>query len=221
MSAPRVDGNAVQFRSLHNEGQGLVQNINAEIAQDLYTLQELYYDIFSKLVSYMELYSGGFFDTYLNSLPEEVVIGITTRIQNINVNDTTILDNPSLFVLDPSMPSKYKGVSEYILNTIKQTLTERQRIVNLQLNMEECKTFREILENPDKLNEYIKEIQRTSYLFSAEATYNQPVQLKLWYQVYLDRYGPPGDGVFDTDLLGNIIEELIAAGLVREEDVLL
>lgn len=217
----RVDGNSTQLRSLHNEAQAVATNINAEIAQDLYTIQGLYYVIFSKLVSYMELYSGGFFDTYLKSLPEETVIGITTQIQNININDTSILDNPNLFVLDPSMPAKYKEIAEYIMNTIKQTLTERQRIVNLQIENTEYKTFKEILEDPQQLNDYIKQVQSTSYLFSADATFNQPVQLKLWYQVYLERHGPPGDGVFDTDLLGNIIEELIAAELIREEDVLI
>ena len=218
--ALRVDGNSTQLRSLHNEAQATDTNINAEIAQDLYTLQELYYVIFSKLVSYMELYSGGFFDTYVNSLPEETVINITTEIQNVNVNDTTILDNPSLFRIDPTMPAKYKDISEYILNTIKQTLTDRQRISNLQNQNQEFITFKEILEDGEKLNAYVKEAQRTSYLFSAEATYTQPIQLKLWYQVYLERYGPPGDGVFDTDLLGDIIEELLAADLIQEDDVL-
>jgi hypothetical protein len=218
--ALRVDGNSTQLRSLHNEARATDTNINAEIAQDLYTLQELYYVIFSKLVSYMELYSGGFFDTYVKSLPEETVINITTEIQNVNVNDTTILDDPSLFRIDPTMPAKYKDISEYILNTIKQTLTDRQRISNLQNQNQEFVTFKEILEDGAKLNAYVKEAQRTSYLFTAEATYNQPIQLKLWYQVYLERYGPPGDGVFDTDLLGDIIEELLAADLIQEDDVL-
>jgi hypothetical protein len=126
-----------------------------------------------------------------------------------------------LFELDATLPSKYKTLAEYIMNMMKQTLTERQRIVNLQVENEEYKSFKDILEDPSKLNDYIKEVQSTSYLFSAEATYNQPIQLKLWYQVYLERHGPPGDGVFDTDLLGNIIEELIAAGLIREDDVLI
>lgn len=217
----RVDGNSTQLRSLHNEAQSVATNINAEIAQDLYTIQELYYEIFSKLVSYMELYSGGFFDTYLKSLPETTVIGITTRIQNIDINDTTILENPSIFRIDPSLPAKYKDVAEYIMNTIKQTLTERQRVVNLQVENTEYRTFKDILEDHQRLNDYIKEVQNTSYLFTADVTFSQPIQLKLWYQVYLERYGPPGDGVFDTDLLGNIIEELIAADLIKEDDVLI
>lgn len=219
--ALRVDGNGTQLRSIHNEAQAVATSINTEIAQDLYTIKELYSKIFQYLVAYMEYYSEGYFDTYLKSLPESTVISITTQIQNIDINDTTILDNPSLFELDAALPSKYKTLAEYIMNMMKQTLTERQRIVNLQVENEEFKTFKDILEDPTKLNEYIKEVQSTSYLFSAEATYNQPIQLKLWYQVYLERHGPPGDGVFDTDLLGNIIEELIAAGLIREDDVLI
>ena len=72
-----------------------------------------------------------------------------------------------------------------------------------------------ILENPKKLNQYIQDVQRTSFLFSAEATFDQPIELKLWYKVYLERYGPPGDGVFDTELLGQIIQDLIYPYLSR------
>lgn len=215
----RTDGNTTQMRSLHNEFIKVSQNINAEIAQDLHNLQKLYYDIFSKLLSYMENYSDGFFDTYLKSLPEDTVVGIISQINNAELFDTRILENPSLFIHDRSMPGKYQGLANEIMDVIKQTLTERERIVILEAHNEECKTFREILEDPEKLEQYIKEVQSTSYLFTAEATYTQPIEIKLWYRVYLERHGPPGDGVFDSEILGNIIQELIASGLVSEDDV--
>lgn len=217
----RIDANSTGLRSLHNEFQAVSTNINAEIAQDLYTLGNLYNLIFFYLRSYMDDYSKGSFSTFVNSLSEDVVINITTLISNFDLNDRTILDNPSLFKIDELLPSKYHELSEDIVDTLKQVLTDRIRINALQAENKEFVTFKEILENPIKLNQYIQDVQRTSYLFSAEATFDQPIELKLWYKVYLERYGPPGDGVFDTELLGQIIQDLINAELINEDDVLL
>jgi len=169
----------------------------------------------------MDDYSKGSFSTFFNSLSEDVVINITTLISNFDLNDRTILDNPSLFKIDDLLPSKYHELSEDILDTLKQVLTDRVRINALQAENAHCVTFKEILENPTKLNQYIQDVQRTSFLFSAEATFDQPIELKMWYKVYLERYGPPGDGVFDTELLGQIIQDLINAELINENDVLL
>ena len=85
--------------------------------------------------------------------------------------------------------------------------------------MEQCDQYKDILEDPVKLRAYLEELQKTSFLFSAEATFDTPIVLKLWYQVYLERYGPPGDGVFDSELLGGIIQELIANGDITEDEV--
>ena len=217
----RIDANGTGLRSLHNEFQALSANVNAELAQDLHTLGNLYNIIFFYLKSYMSDYSSGSFTTFLNGLSEDVVINITTLISNFDLNDRTILENPSLFKIDNLLPSKYHEISEEILDTLKQVLTDRIRVNALQAENAECVTFREILEDPEKLNQYLVEIQRTSYLFTAEATYDQPIELKLWYKIYLERHGPPGDGVFDTELLGEIIQELINSQLITENDVLL
>ena len=100
----RFDANRTGVRSLHNELQAVSTSVNAEIAQDLYTLGNLYNLIFFYLRSYMDDYSKGSFSTFLNSLSEDVVINITTLISNFDLNDRTILDNPSLFKLDSLLP---------------------------------------------------------------------------------------------------------------------
>ena len=146
----RFDANQTGLRSLHNEFQAVSTSVNAEIAQDLYTLGNLYNLIFFYLRSYMDDYSKGSFSTFLNSLSEDVVINITTLISNFDLNDRTILDNPSLFKLDSLLPAKYHELSEDILDTLKQVLTDRIRINTLQAQNTEYVTFKEILENPKK-----------------------------------------------------------------------
>ena len=214
------DANGTRLRSLHNEERVAGSGMNAQIAQDLHNLQELYNNIFSKLMSYLSTYTGGFFNTYLNSLPEVTVMSIVAEINNSNLFDTRILQNPALFVHDKTMPNKYVSLANDLMDVIKQTLTERTRIDDLEGRIEHCKSYQEILETPSLLNDYIKQMQGTSYLFDAQATYTQPIELKLWYQVYLDTHGPPGDGVFDSELLGQIIQDLIAEGRISADTVL-
>ena len=42
------------------------------------------------------------------------------------------------------------------------------------------------------------------------------LEIKLWYKVYLERHGPPGDGVFDSILLAEIIQELYDTNQIPE-----
>lgn len=216
----RIDGNGTRIKNYHNKSDVAGFGLGIEIAQDLYRIQILYQRVFFLLNSYLGHYSEGNFDIFLDSLPEEVVIQITQLINNselINNNNVLTLSN---FVHDRTIAPKYVTLANQVMNSIKQILTDRIRIDALEAQEEICMSYRDILEDPQKLNEYIKEIQRTSFLFTAEATYNQPVELKIWYQVYLERHGPPGDGVFDSVKLAEIIEELVAAGLVNEDELI-
>ena len=79
--------------------------------------------------------------------------------------------------------------------------------------------YETILQDKNKLLEYLNSVQTENYLFSAEAAFASEIILKPWYEVYLNRYGPPGDGVFKTELLADIIEELLAAGTITYSDL--
>jgi hypothetical protein len=115
---------------------------------------------------------------------------------------------------------KYVFITNRLVDTIKQAMTEYIKIRNLENENAELKTYKEILHDKDKLVAYLEEQQNTGHLFSATATLQTQPQLKLWYQVYLKEHGPPGDGVFNSELLAEIIEELIASGEVTEDELI-
>ena len=98
--------------------------------------------------------------------------------------------------------------------------TNYYKIKNLEQENTTLLSYKEILQDRTRLLEYLGEIQKTSYLFSAEATYTNNLEIKLWYQVYLERHGAPGDGVFDSELLSVIIDELVASGQVSEDELI-
>jgi hypothetical protein len=44
------------------------------------------------------------------------------------------------------------------------------------------------------------------------------LQLKPWYTAYLQIHGPPTNGVFDLTLLADIVNTLIADGVITLDD---
>lgn len=215
----RVDGNYVSFKNFHNKGQTIGSGYSLDIVRDLYRLQILHKEIFIFLDSYMKLYNDGEFDTFQNALPESVVMQLVSKVNNSELIRNVTVETLKNFKHDVDIPDKYVGLANEVTNIMRQVLAERTRINILETNMEQCDQYKDILEDPVKLRAYLEELQKTSFLFSAEATFDTPIVLKLWYQVYLERYGPPGDGVFDSELLGGIIQELIANGDITEDEV--
>ena len=149
------------------------------------------------------------------------ILTYAANINNNNVfyyNDENVLDSD--FEYDSELVSNYRSLSNSLVNVLKQGITEYYKIKNLERQNTELLSYRDILQNRTRLLDYISEIQKTSYLFSAEATYSNNLEIKLWYQVYLERHGPPGDGVFDSEKITTIIDEFIASGQVSQDELI-
>jgi len=80
--------------------------------------------------------------------------------------------------------------------------------------------YKKILEDPVLLVEYINKKKMDVLPFQASETFQTEVILKPWYAEYLNLYGPPGNGVFDSELLANIVINLINTGVITEEEFL-
>ena len=200
-------------------------NINLDATRDYTRLQILYNTIISQFNTSIDQYVDGSFTEFLASdvMTEGNLIDVALNINNDDVFKMTqevALDQDFNYEKNSRLVTKYRDLSNKLVDMLKQAITEYIKIKNLQDQNTELLTFKEILQDREKLLEYISEIQTTSYLFSASATYSQNLQIKRWYEVYLERHGPPGDGVFESDKLAVIVEELIASGEISEDDYL-
>lgn len=216
--AGRVDGNLSVSKNLHQES-GVIDKANLDALYDYYRLQILFKQILFQLNPPMQLYSDGDFDNFIASTPDFLNIA-----SKVNDDATFYYDSPetllSEFEYDGNIVTNYRNMSNSLINVLKQGVTEYYKIKNLEQENTELKSYRDILQNRSQLLDYISEIQKTSYLFSAEATYTNNLEIKLWYQVYLERHGAPGDGVFDSELLSVIIDELVASGQVSQDELI-
>ena len=132
-------------------------------------------------------------------------------------NEAGLLDEYSY---DKNLITNYRTFSSTLINTLTQAITEYYKVKTLESENVTLLTYKEILEDRTKLLDYISEIQKTTYLFSAEATYTNNLEIKPWYKEYLERYGAPGDGIFDNDLLTAIIQEMIESGEITDSELI-
>ena len=191
---------------------------NRKLTNDFFRLKILYERVLFQLRPPMTLYNEGEFDFFMNSMPN--VLTLTRVLNNENtffMNDVRGLSGSKY---EEGLVDKYIFMTNRVIDTIKQAMTEYVKIRNLENENEELKSYKDIIEDREKLVEYLEGQKQTSHLFSANATLQVQYELKLWYKVYMDRHGPPGDGVFNSELLAEIIEELVASGEITEDELI-
>lgn len=215
----RIDGNNTISKNMHGE-TAVRTNNDLKIRRDYFRLQILFNEILYILKPPVALYSQGDFEEYIATMPN--LLTVSTIINNENTfyyYDETKLDNRSIFSYDENLVVNYRNFSFEFINALKQNISQYYKCKNIEAENANLRTYKEILEDPDKLTEYLDQIQKTSYIFQASSTLQTPMQIKLWYLVYLERYGPPGDGVFDSLKLAEIIEELIRDGKISQDEI--
>jgi hypothetical protein len=215
----RIDGNITFSKNLHGE-TGVIGNNDLKLKRDYFRLQILFNQILYIIKPPLVLYSDGDFDEYIATMPNLLLM--STIVNNDNTyyyNDETQLDNRTIFSYDENLIGNYRGFTNELMNTLKQNIATYYKCKNIEAENVELKTYKEILNDPQQLSDYLRDLKNTRYLFSASATLSTPAQIKPWYLLYLERHGPPGDGVFDTALLAAIIDELVAAGQVSPDEI--
>ena len=164
-------------------------------------------------------YSQGNFSTLKELLPENTFLKlgqiITDDATFYNDDVTNLVD----FVHDELMFTRFRNISYKILDGLKQSISEYDAKVTIETENTELQQYRDILQDKDKLLEYLNTVQTETFLFSAEASFEAAIVLKPWYREYLERYGPPGDGVFQTELLADIVNELLISGEITYSDL--
>lgn len=221
MSAGRTNGNLVGRLQIGGRNQSIANAKTADDRQlryDYFRLKILYDRVLYQLRPPMALYNEGEFEYFLSSMPN-----ILTLTRVLNNENTFFMNNPkelNTYEYEGGLIDKYIYTTNRLVDTIKQAMTEYIKIQNLESQNLELKSYKEILEDRDQLQAYLEQQQKTSHIFSANATLQVVPEIKLWYSVYMERHGPPGDGVFNSELLAEIIEELVASGQVSEDELI-
>lgn len=187
------------------------------VINDYFRLKILFDEIVEQLQPPKKEYVNANFDNFVNNYPDTFYNVLSVKLNNDSTffydNDNALREN---YEYDEDLVTNWRACAGRMINVLKQAVSEYYKIQTLENDNIELQSCKEILENREKLIAYVEKIQTTSYLFSAQATYSSNLEIKLWYKVYLERYGPPGDGVFDSTLLAEIIQELYDTNQIPE-----
>ena len=212
-------------RSMHGETRKTDYN-QLDVIRDYNRLKILYDDILTEITTSMNLYKNADFELFHENLPNTLNV-VSTPLNDDNTfyyNSNSLLDilylNTNKSGHDSELVSNYRDFTSNILDVLKQGKTEYEKIINLTSENQELLTFKELVEDRSKLIEYLNDVQSTSYLFSSKATFSYNIDIKPWYERYLQYYGPPGDGVFTDASLADIIEELKEENIISDDTII-
>jgi hypothetical protein len=94
------------------------------------------------------------------------------------------------------------------LDGLMQCVLQYTDLLDTALKLEKCQEKSSILDDNDKLRDYINKLQQQRYLFDVKPLTIIETTIKPEYAEYIKLYGFPENCVFDSNLLAQIIKNL-------------
>ena len=201
-------------KSLHGAiGEG---GIGITFTQDLYRYQLLYDSVISQLNQYINYFSLGQYNKLVTTFTKPRYNNLTLRASAQTFN-TTNIENLVGFEYDPLKFNLMRESTYNVIDGLNQTLTLVEQNLAYQSDISGLLVYKNTLEDPVLLSKYIEKQKMNTMVFQASEIFQTEIKLKPWFEQYLLLYGPPGNGVFKSELLAQIVIDLIANGTITED----
>jgi septation ring formation regulator EzrA len=149
---------------------------------------------------------NNYVSTYIETIHQDTDTYIPIDIfHNLNIE---LISLENLFVSDPSCC--FFNIIDIYRNMIKivKTAYDNKNLAKSTLKTSESwKNDSEILNDRDKLNEYIQNLSKNMFVTSVDVN-SVYANLKPQYQTYIQLYGLPENLDFDIDKLSSILKEI-------------
>jgi hypothetical protein len=178
-----------------------------EYKEQLMKFGKLDNDALSQLTQYISFFRDGEFTSLSSS------VNNLTQISNLlnSVNYFTFSEEEIIdYEVDNTLFAEYKIFAHSMIDGLNAAILLHTQNTVLNATNSQLQQFKNILMNKDLLKEYI-DVNYNNFnagLMSVEHTINEGFQLEEHYQLYINRYGIPPNGVFDSNLLSEIYNEI-------------
>ena len=198
-----VSTNADAFvRTIHGSNAAGVYNT---YTLDLYRYQLLYDSVITQMNTYIRYFTKGDFDLLINRFTNKNYNSLILRADPLSFN-TIDIQNLTGFEYDPEKFNLMRESTYNVIDGLRKTVQISQENITLNEKITVLeKDYKDILEDPIKLNDYINANRINVMAFQATQPFNTTIELKPWYNEYFQLYGPPSDGVFQSELLAEIV----------------
>jgi hypothetical protein len=201
-------------------GDAAVGGVYDTYTQDLYRYQLLYDNVITQLNQFINYFTVGDY----TKLVDKYTVGQQNRLllkaQNSQFYSSDIT-NLVGFTYDDKKFGLMRKSTYDVIDGLNQTITVVQQNKNFENEITNLTYYKNILDTPKLLIEYIDKKKLNTMVFQATEIFQSEIILKPWFKKYLQLYGAPGNGVFKSELLSEIVIELIADGTITEEDFIL
>lgn len=183
--------------------------------QDLYRYQILYDSVLSQLNQYIDMFSTGDYNSLVTNFTTTQYNSLILKASPSNFT-TNAINSLTGFKYDPLKFTSMRKSTYKVIDGLEKTVNIVQENTALKKDVVDLTVYKTILEDPAKLIEYIDKQKLNKMAFQASEIFQTEIQLKPWFLEYLKIHGPPGNGVFQSDLLAQIVIRLINAGVITE-----
>jgi hypothetical protein len=201
-------------RSLHGHIQ-IQSTATLDLSRDIYRYQILYFNVVQILNSYINFFSTGDYQNLKKKLTVKTQNQLTAIIQNPDYFYNTNIDNLNGFTYDANMFENFRNNTYYILDGLIQAVSQFDQLDALKNQEAQCDA---ILSSEQSILEYLNAGKNPSVVaFTANQKFNTDIVLKPWYERYIILYGPPNDGIFQTEKMAIVVQQLINEGVISLE----
>jgi hypothetical protein len=201
-------------RSLHGAA---VEGVGVTYTQDLYRYQILYDSVISQLNQYINYFTLGDYKKLTATFTKPRYNNLALKASAKSFN-TTLVENLVGFQYDPEKFNLMRESTYNFIDGLNKTMTVVQQNLAYQQDISGLLIYKNTLEDPVLLTAYIEKQKMNTMVFQATETFQTQIKLKPWFEQYLLLHGPPGNGVFKSDLLAQIVIDLIANGIITEDE---
>ena len=193
------------------------------VAMDMQRFEKLYNLFVNSLNTYLEYFRDASLNTLESAFTDQVYNSLGSILIDENRFANTNLLNFELYLKlyqkDAPLFSNYKLSFHKVLDGLHRAIQLHLTNVNQKSRILTLEEKEKILNDADLLNEYIRSMNDTFFLFDVKKSVETVPGLKPQYLEYFKRHGPPIDGIFESEKLAVIIKELVDDGTLDANDV--
>lgn len=183
------------------------------LLEDFHDLKLFYNQVLQILIFNFKKFQDGKITSLNDNFTFKIYEDLLCLIQEWSDKDN-ILATALTFrqIYDPNLFYKYRNLGFLILDTLNQAIHFNQLNDSLLRQNNNLNSRLDELNNIDKVKEHIKYLVKLQYALNSslkcETSVNSKIKLKPQYKIYIDRFGFPKDGLFDSQKLLVILNEL-------------
>ena len=166
---------------------------------------KLYSDIGDTFAELLELYSTGNYSDVAQQLTFKEFESLAFKIYS----HKTLSKQCKYF-------EKYRVLFTYILSGIQQSVYQYINLTETLAELEQCKELAAILDDNEKLKEYLESKKKNFSIFPNQSITIIKALLPPEYEIYIELYGLPNNGLFEPDKLAAIALELNTVNVNNE-----